>query len=403
VKLSVEKINTRVWLKKFFLAVLLVLAVYPVCAAGQLAATPPMGWESWNHFQRNINDALIRAQAAAMVSSGMQAVGYTYVNIDGGWQYSQRDSQGNLQPDPNKFPNGIAAVADYVHGLGLKIGIYTSPSTKTCGGDPGSYRHEQQDAETFASWGIDYLKYDWCTCTLNLCGTQQQAFQKMAQALQNTGRPMVYKVSGYGIGNPWTWAPQIGVNLWGTGLDMKDDFYRMSQLSFGENGLESFAGPTKALGNGGWNDPDMLEIGNGGETHDEYVTQMSIWSMLAAPLIAGNDLTTMDKDTLAILTNPEVIAVDQDTLGVQGHRVWEQGPNDVWIKPLADGSIAVGIFNHVGGTTSIALHFMSLGVSGKVQARDLWNHKDLGLIQDGQPVRVAGHGATVLKLTQQGD
>ena len=374
----------------------LTLLAYPVCAAGQLAATPPMGWDGWNYLHLKTSDSIIRAEAAAMVSSGMQAVGYTYVIIDDGWE-GTRDQNGNIQPNSN-FPD-MAGLATYVHSLGLKIGIYSSPGPTTCNGNIGSLGHEAQDAATFASWGMDYLKYDWCSCTPALCGSYKNTELKMYNAIVAAGRPMVFKISTYGGAKPWQWASKIGVNMWGTGLDMKDDYYRMVALSFGANGLEKYAGPTVTNGNGGWNDLDMLEIGNGGETDAQYQTQMSIWCIQAAPLIAGNDLTKMTSDIAAILTNPYIIAVDQDPLGKQGFRVWQEGPQEIWMKPMSDGSVVVGLFNRVEGQVSITLPFWRVGIKGTVDAVDLWQQKDLGVIKDYSAVKVPGYGATMLRLT----
>jgi alpha-galactosidase len=364
----------------------------PSRSTGQVGQTPPMGWNSWNHYGVTITDAIVRAQAQAMVTSGMQAAGYTYVNIDDGWQ-GQRDSQGNIHGNAN-FPD-MKGLADYVHSLGLKIGIYSSPGPKTCGGNVGSFGHEDQDAKTFASWGYDYLKYDWCSCDYGkkVCGTQQQAYQKMYDALKGTKRVFFYNIADVGVGKPWTWAASVGGNSWRTGPDVMDDYFYMAEEGLGNNGLQSFAGP------GHWNDPDMLEVGNGGMTDAQYQTEMSLWVVLAAPLIAGNDLTTMGSDIIALLANSEVIAVDQDSKGVQGSRVWQQGPQEIWVKPLADGSKAVAIFNRVKDPSTIPLPFKQIGVTGSVDARDLWLHKDLGLIQDGYKVTPVGYGAMLLKLT----
>ena len=355
-----------------------------------------MGWNSWNHYAQNITDAIVRAQAAAMASTttGMKAVGYTYVNIDDGWQ-GGRDSNGNIYPNAN-FPN-MNDLTSYVHSLGLKIGIYSSPGPKTCGGNVGSFGYVQQDADTFASWGFDYLKYDWCSCDYGkkVCGTQQHAYSLMADALKATGRTFFYSIADVGVGKPWTWAASVGGNSWRTGPDTADNYYTMAEEGFGNMGLQSFAGV------GHWNDPDMLEVGNGGMTSAEYQTEMTLWPILAAPLIAGNDLTSMTQETIDLLTNPEVIAVDQDSKGIQGYRVWQQGPQEIWVKPLADGSKAVGIFNRVKDPSSIALPFKDIGITGKAKARDLWLHKDLGLIQDGYKVSPVGYGAMLLKLTPQ--
>jgi alpha-galactosidase len=378
------------------LSAALVLLVFSVCAVGQVAQTPPMGWDSWNAFGLKITDSLIRAEAAAMASSGMEAVGYTYVNIDDGWQ-GTRDGNGNIQPN-SSFPN-MVDLASYVHGLGLKIGIYSTPAAKSCNGSTGSFGHEAQDAATFASWGMDYLKYDWCSCTVATCGQAKDVELKMYNGIQSAGRPMVFKISTYGMFKPWTWASSVGVNVWGTGFDMRDEFWHMADLSFGNNGLEKYAGPTVTNGSGGWNDPDMLEVGNGGETTSQYQTQMSIWAIQAAPLIAGNDLTTMNSTTVGLLTNPDIIAVDQDALGVQGHRVWQVGPEEIWVKPMADGSVVVGLFNRVDGATYINLPFSLVGVKGTVSAVNLWQQKNLGNIKNNQPILVGSYGATMLRLT----
>lgn len=363
-----------------------------------------MGWSSWNHFSQKITATLIEQEAAAMVSSGMQAAGYQYIMIDDGWQAPTRDSNGNLQANSKKFPNGMQPVVAYIHGLGLKAGIYSSPGKTTCAGNPGSFGYEQQDANLFKAWGMDFLKYDWCSCKPNYCGTMEQTFLKMSNYLDHS--QIMYQVSTYGDAKPWTWAPEIGGNMWNTGENTKDEYFRIVELSFvDDSGLSAFAGPTVAqfggVTNGGWNHPDMLEIGNGAETTNEYITQMSIWSLLAAPLIAGNDLRNMTSETVNILANPEITAVNQDPAGIQGYRVWQTGPEDIWIKPLANGNIVVGVFNHVENTDPIALPFSAIGISGQAKARDLWQHKNLGVINDGYKVSVQGHGAVVLSLTPQ--
>jgi alpha-galactosidase len=360
-----------------------------VFAQTPLVRTPPMGWNSWNHFACKVSDAIVRAQADAMVSSGMKAAGYEYVNIDDCWE-GARDSKGIIHPN-SKFPD-MKALADYVHSKGLKLGIYSSPGPKTCGGYEGSYQHEKQDAETYAQWGIDYLKYDWCTARYVYPPDQYPAaFEKMHRALLATGRPIVYSI--HGRGRVWTWAQSVGANLWRTTGDIKDDYSRMVAIGFGQEGLAQLAGP------GHWNDPDMLEIGNGGMKPEEYRMHMSLWCLLAAPLITGNDLTTMTPETLATLTNPEVIAVDQDPLGVQGHRVWEEGPLEIWVKPLADGSKAVGLFNREQSTINITVKFSQTGIGDRAAVRDLWARKDLGVFDGSYSVGVVEHGVVMLKAT----
>jgi alpha-galactosidase len=356
--------------------------------SSHLAMTPPMGWNSWNKFADNIKDAIIRAQADAMVTSGMKAAGYEYVNIDEGWE-GVRDTQGNLHPNPG-FPD-MKALADYVHSKGLKIGIYTSPGPKACGDFEGSYGHEEQDAKLFASWGMDYLKYDWCTAgTVYQRGQYPEVFRKMREAIAHAGRPMVYSVHGRGA--VWEYAAAEGANLWRTTGDIDDSYARMLAIGFGQQGLEGFAGP------GHWNDPDMLEIGNGGMTDNEYRMHMTLWCLLAAPLITGNDLTAMTPETVAILTNPEVIAVDQDPAGIQGRCIMEQGPVEVLMKPLKDGSKAVGFFNREQGVVTVAVKFEDIGLPQDAFVRDLWERKDLGTFHGSFSVDVPEHGVFFARI-----
>ncbi len=353
-----------------------------------LAKTPPMGWNSWNKFAAKIDDATIRAQADALVSSGMKAAGYTYVNIDEGWE-GTRDAQGNLAPNRG-FPD-MKALAAYVHAKGLKIGIYSSPGPKACGGFEGSYGHEEQDARLFASWDMDYLKYDWCTAgTVYQRDQYPEALRRMGDALAKTGRPMVYSIHGRGA--VWLYSAAQGANLWRTTGDISDTYARMLAIGFAQEGLQSFAGP------GHWNDPDMLEVGNGGMKDNEYRMHISLWSLLAAPLMAGNDLTKMTSETIAILTNPEVIAVDQDAAGMQGHQVYEQGAIAVIVKPLADGSKAVGLFNREQGVVTIKVDFKDIGVQPDASVRDLWQHKDLGIFHGSYSVDVPEHSVVLVRV-----
>jgi len=353
-----------------------------------LAPTPPMGWNSWNKFGCNVSDKLIREMADAMVSSGMQAAGYQYVNIDDCWQVS-RDAQGTIVADPVRFPSGIKALADYVHSKGLKLGIYTDAGTGTCGKRPGSLNHEVQDAKTYASWGIDYVKIDWC----NAEGLDPEAqYTKFRDALAESGRPIVFSICNWGVKTPWRWGPTTG-NLWRTTGDINDTYDRMTLIGFGQNGLEKFAGP------GHWNDPDMLEVGNGGMNRDEYRTHMALWALLAAPLLAGNDLRNMSPETRELLMNSEVLAVDQDTKGVQGHRVWEEGPLEIWVKPLADGSHAAGLFNRSESATKMTLDFKSIGGPASAKLRDLLDHKDLGTARNSYSAEVPTHGVVLVKVS----
>ena len=365
-----------------------------------LAARPPMGWNSWNHFRGKVDDATIRAQAEAMVSSGMRDAGYTYINIDDTWE-GERDGKGNIQSN-SKFPD-MKALADFVHSKGLKLGIYSSPGPKTCAGYEGSYGHELQDARTYAAWGIDYLKYDLCGLRTQMKAAPNpeaahkimvDAYIKMRDALRSTGRPIVYSLCQYGDDAVWRWGTDVGGNLWRTTGDISDHYSRMAEIGFGQAGLARFAGP------GHWNDPDMLEVGNGGMKPDEYRTHMSLWAILAAPLLAGNDLTTMTPETVALLTNRDVIAVDQDSVGKEGDRVSTEGPIEIWARPLADGSKAVGIFNRHPSALTATVDFHKLGFTGAVKAKDLWLSKNLGKISSPYTATIPGHGVLFLRVSQ---
>ncbi len=320
----------------------------------------------------------------------MKAVGYVYVNIDDTWE-GERDAQGIIHTN-SKFPD-MKALADYVHSKGLKLGIYSSPGPQTCAGFEGSYRHEEQDAQTYAAWGIDYLKYDWCSAEKVYKPSEMPAaYKKMHVALQRTGRPIVYSLCQYGMERVWTWGASMGGNLWRTTDDIRDNYYIMAQFGFGQNGLERFAGP------GHWNDPDMLEIGNGGMNDDEYRTHMSLWCLLAAPLLAGNDLTKMMPATLALLSNPEIIAVDQDPAGIQGHRVSQEGELEVWVKPLADGSKAVGLFNRGWGPMPVTVRFADVSAPESATLRDLWARTNLGTFRESYSAMVPQHGVVIIKV-----
>ena len=367
-----------------------------------LAATPPMGWNSWNHFAGRVTDADVRAAADALVSSGMRDAGYIYVNIDDTWE-GPRNAQGEITTN-SKFPD-MKALADYVHWKGLKLGIYSSPGPKTCAGYPGSYGHEAQDAKTYATWGIDYLKYDLCSYREIMdkqapgdpqkqFEMQKAAYEKMHEALEATGRPIVFSMCQYGWNDVWKWGPEVGGNLWRTTGDIEDNYNRMTQIGFMQAGLAKFAGP------GHWNDPDMLEIGNGGMNFDEYKTHMTLWSILAAPLLAGNDLSKMTPQTLELLTNREVVAVDQDKLGEQGDRVWAQGPEEIWAKPLSGGAKAVALFNRADTPRTISLKLSMVGFGPQAKLRDLWDHQAVQAKDGVYTVVVPSHGAVMLKATQ---
>lgn len=372
-------------------AMLALIALSASAAQAQtIAATPPMGWNSWNHFACRVSDAVVRAAADAIVSNGMKQAGYVYVNIDDCWQ-GQRDSSGVIHPN-SKFPD-MKALGDYIHSKGLKFGIYSSPGPKTCAGYAGSYQHEAEDAKQYASWGVDYLKYDWCSAEKVYTPDQMpEVYKKMHDALAATGRPIVFSLCEYGLKSVWHWGASIGGNSWRTTDDIEDNWNSMSAIGFAQNGLEGFAGP------GHWNDPDMLEVGNSKMNHEEYVTHMSLWCLLAAPLLAGNDLAKMSSETLAILTNPEIVALDQDPKGAQAHRIWEEGPYEIWTKPLADGSMAVGLFNRGEDTEKITLRLQDVGMMGSVTVRDLWGRKDLGKFSGTFSADVPRHGVEVVRI-----
>jgi alpha-galactosidase len=358
-----------------------------------LALSPPMGWNSWNLFADKVDDQTVRTMADAMVSSGMRDAGYVYVNIDDTWE-GLRDANGHLASNA-KFPD-MKALADYVHARGLKLGIYSSPGPRTCMGYAGSYGHEAEDAQIFAKWGVDFLKYDWCSAGLIYHpGDARGVYQKMGEALEAAGRPIVYSLGGGGTGGVERWAPAVGANLWRTTSDIRDDWASMIGNIEKQVYTMPYGGP------GHWNDPDMLEIGNGHMTDDEYRTHMSLWALSAAPLLAGNDLRNMTEQTEAILMNREVIAIDQDPLGRQA-TPQKSGDMERWSKPLADGSVAVGVVNLGSDSASVTILVSSLGLNGPViSARDLWAHRNVKF-KDGQFTgTVPAHGILLLRVTTQ--
>ena len=357
-----------------------------------LAKTPPMGWNSWNKFAGRVDDAAVRSMADAMATNGMKDAGYQYINIDDTWEAS-RDPQGNITTN-KKFPD-MKALADYVHSKGLKIGIYSSPGPNTCAGYEGSYGHEEQDARTYAAWGIDYLKYDWCGARNIYTDQEMQAvYQKMGDALLKSGRPILYSLCQYGRDDVWKWGPEVGGNAWRTTGDIRDTWDSMTKIGFSQAELAAWAAP------GHWNDPDMLEIGNGGMTDDEYRTHMSLWSILAAPLLAGNDLRNMTPTILEILTNREVIAVDQDKDGKQGRRIAKSGDQEVWVRPLSGGAHAIGLFNRGDAPAKITAKWSDLGLKAHAHARDLWAHSDLKLDGAEYSVTVPAHGVVMLRIAK---
>ncbi|GAB2542867.1 glycoside hydrolase family 27 protein [Rhodanobacter koreensis] len=388
---------------------LMVLGAVSAKAVAITAATPPMGWNSWNHFAEKVSDRDIRAAADALVASGMRDAGYVYVNIDDGWQ-GKRDASGEIRPNA-KFPD-MKALADYVHSRGLKLGIYSSPGDKTCAGYAGSLGHEAQDARTYAKWGIDYLKYDLCSFRHDAMEAQypgnpagqmrlmEAAYEKMRRALDASGRPMVYSLCQYGWDAVWEWgaSPAVRGNLWRTTDDVSLDWMSIHANATQQSGLAAYAGP------GHWNDPDMLEVGNQlGDrklTMPENRAHFSLWAMMAAPLIAGNDLSTMSPEVRAVLTNRDVIAIDQDPLGRQGTRAYADGEMEVWTRPLVGGGVAVAILNL--GTERYSTHpfhldLARLGLKGTQHGKDLWTGKPITL-EDSQPILMKEHDVLLVRL-----
>jgi len=364
-----------------------------------LARTPPMGWNSWNRFRcDDLNEKLVRQTADAMATNGMKEAGYQYVVLDDCWQ-SSRDALGSIVADPAKFPSGIKALADYVHDKGLKFGLYTDAGMKTCAGRPGSLGHEYQDAKQYATWGVDYLKEDWCS-TLPTQNTES-SYTLMRDALAASGRPILFSICEWGSTKPWLWAGPVG-NMWRSTGDILDCW--QCKMSWGGNSLseilELMSGVVSYSGPGHWNDPDMLQVGNGGMTEDEYRTNFGMWAIFAAPLIAGNDVVHMSTTTRDILTNKEVIAIDQDPLGRAGNRVVKTGNLEVWCKQLADGSRAVAMLNKGDSPARIAVNWNDIGYPTELTAtvRDLWSHKDVGRLKGSYSAEVPIHGIVMVAV-----
>jgi alpha-galactosidase len=378
------------------LAVLATLvAASPAAAVDKqpLAPTPPMGWNSWNHFHCDIDENLIRQTADAMVESGMREAGYEYVNIDDCWSLRERGPDGRLVPDPVKFPSGIAGVADYVHAKGLKLGIYGDAGTKTCAGYPGSLGHEDLDARTWADWGVDYLKYD--NCNNQSDGSQADYIRRytaMRDALNRTGRPIVYAICEWGTSQPWLWGKGVG-QLWRTTGDVNDEWPSLRSIIQKNASLAPHAGP------GHWNDPDMLEIGNGGMTDTEYRTQMSMWAVMAAPLLIGTDLRTASPETMAIFGNREIVAIDQDPLGVQGAVVSDEDGLMVLDKPLANGDRAIALYNSTDALATVEVPVADTGLARARAYRmtDVWTG-DVLQARSTIAAAVPAHGTVVYRV-----
>lgn len=373
----------------------------------KLAQTPPMGWNSWNVWAATVDAEKIRAAADWLVKTGLANHGYQYINIDDGWE-GKRDEKGIMHTN-EKFGD-MKALADYVHCKGLKLGIYSSPGPKTCQGLAGSYQHEAKDAQTYAAWGIDYLKYDLCSYKELLKDQSVEELKKpyeiMGQALDGVDRDMVYSLCQYGLGDVWKWGTSIGGNLWRTTGDIGDKWGTITRLGFGEASLEKYAGP------GHWNDPDMLVVGKLGQgwgarihptelNHHEQVTHITLWSMLAAPLLIGCDLSQLDTFTINLLSNDEVIAVDQDPLGKEAGPRIVKGLTEIWTRQLADGATAVALFNRSPQPERISVNWTDLGLRSHGRVRDLWQRKDLGVVKGVSFYDVPAHGAVLLRVGHQ--
>jgi alpha-galactosidase len=378
-----------------------------------LAPTPPMGWNSWNTFQTNINEQLVKDMADVMVASGMRDAGYTYLVLDDGWMATQRDPKtGDLVPDPKKFPNGLKPVIDYVHSKGLKFGLYNCAGTKTCAGYPGTRGYEYQDARFYASLGTDYLKFDWCnTQGINA----REAYTTMSKALRTAGRPIVFSLCEWGSNKPWEWAEPVG-QLWRTTGDIGakfDGYLEMGNwkansvmvITDMQDTLRKYNGPNH------WNDPDMLEVGNG-LSPAENRTHFSLWAMMASPLMAGNDLRKMSDETKAVLTNKDVIAIDQDALGIQGFKYTDKDSLQTWFKPLSNGDWAVAFVNRSSTPKSVDFNWQTETVSDQLfnkqldaknttyKLHDLWTKKDAGTTK--KPLRsvVQPHDVLMYRLSK---
>jgi alpha-galactosidase len=395
---------------------------FKIVCGNTLALTPHMGWNSWYVWENNITDSIMRKSAEAMVRSGMADHGYMYVNIDDCWAVKPDSKDSSLTGEPRdsagminsnkRFPD-MRSLTDYIHSLGLKAGIYTSPGPLTCAGHIGAYGYEEQTIERFADWGFDFLKYDWCSygeiAKSDSLSELQKPYILINNILKMQNRDIVFNLCQYGMGDVWKWGKSIGGHSWRTAGDLGLSFEEIGTALFRDgfdvftkNELQKYGGP------GGWNDPDYILIGylsnwKGATaptplTPDEQYTQVSLWSLQAAPLILSGDITRLDDFTLSLLTNDEVIEVDQDPLGKPGWRVSQNNKSEVWIKPLGDGSTAVGLFNRGKRATRITASWKELGINGKQKVRDLWRQKDLGIYEEDFSAKVSPHGVVLIRL-----
>ncbi|MDP4241100.1 MAG: glycoside hydrolase family 27 protein, partial [Bacteroidota bacterium] len=380
---------------------------FRIIVGDKLALTPPMGWNSWNVWGLAVDNDKVKASADMFIKSGLADQGYTYVNIDDGWEAPSRDANGEMVTN-EKFPD-IRVTSDYVHSKGLRFGIYSSPGPKTCGGYLGSYQHELQDAETYAKWGIDYLKYDWCSYT-EVCPDagnleeQKKPYILISECLKKQPRDIVHSMCQYGMGNVWTWGGSIGGQLWRTTGDIEDTWESLKSIGFYQSIAAPFAKP------GNWNDPDMLVVGWVGWgpklhptrlTASEQYTHISLWALLSAPMLMGCDLTRIDDFTMNLLGNNEVIDIDQDALGKSAVPVIKDPLYEVWVKQLEDGSKAIGLFNLDKDVKNISIDWARAGLSEKQVVRDIWRQKNLGTFDKSFETKVQPHGVTLIKVTKE--
>ncbi len=396
---------------KKFLPLLLALSLTVTAFAQKfngLAQTPPMGWNTWNTFASNINETLVKETAAAMVANGMRDAGYVYIVLDDTWSTLERDAQGNLVADPKKFPSGMKALGDYLHAQGFKFGIYNCAGSKTCAGYPGGRGHEYQDALLYASWGVDYLKYDWCN---HGTADARETYKTMRDALHAAGRPVVFSLCEWGENKPWEWAGDVG-HLWRTTGDIYDSYDGRKGWAFGwkrildlQSTLVESNGPDgigKYAGPGHWNDPDMLEVGKEGLSLAESRAHFSFWCLLAAPLMAGNDVRHMPPAVRDILTNKDVLALDQDPLGKQGYRALaEPGKNiEIWVKELSQGDWAVCALNTSLAPADLTVDWSQLWtIQGQFSVHDVWAKKAAGDTTKPYTARVDSHDVLLFRLT----
>lgn len=378
-------------LTAIFLACILPAAV--LSYNNGLGRTPQMGWNSWNRYRCDVNETVLKVTADAFIANDLPKYGYKYVNVDDCWAKS-RDENGTIQPDKSTFPN-FQGMIDYIHSKGLLFGLYSDAGTKTCAGRPGSLNYETNDAQTYAKWKVDYLKYDNCN---NQGIAPEERYPIMRDALNKTGRPIFYSLCEWGIDDPATWAPAVG-NSWRTTYDINDTWYTMINRADLNNAWWEYASPN------GWNDPDMLEVGNGGMSSTEYETHFSLWCLMKAPLLIGTDIGNMSGDTLRILTNSDAIAVNQDPLGVQGYKRTSDGIREVWAGPLSSPttSYAVLLLNRGNSTTSVTARWGDIGLEPSVAATvyDIWQHRNVGMFTGNITADVVSHGVVFYRITPQ--